>query len=101
MEVRCSVSRQVALFAFCAAGSSSRSRRVASATPGPGGWDNLGQGATPTASALNGAVYALTPARRACCTPGGAFTDAGGDATADYLAQWSRRSLEEGRLARR
>jgi hypothetical protein len=60
----------------------------ASATPGPGGWDNLGTGATPTTAALNGAVYAYNADAPGLLYVGGAFTDAGGNATADYIAGW-------------
>jgi len=61
----------------------------ASATPGPGGWDNLGTGATPTTPALNGAVYALNAAAPGLVYAGGAFTDAAGIADADYIASWN------------
>jgi hypothetical protein len=61
----------------------------ASATPGPGGWDNLGSGATPTTDALNGAVYALNTDAPGVLYVGGAFTDAGGNAGADYIASWN------------
>jgi hypothetical protein len=61
----------------------------ASATPGPGGWDNLGTGATPTTSALNGAVYSYNNDAPGVLYAGGAFTDAGGDANADYIASWN------------
>jgi hypothetical protein len=61
----------------------------ASATPGPGGWDNLGTGATPTTSALNGAVYAYNTGAPGVLYAGGAFTDAGGNADADYIASWN------------
>ena len=60
----------------------------AAATPGPGGWDNLGTGSSPTKRALNGAVYALD-ASGAVLYAGGAFTDAGGNPTADYIARWN------------
>ena len=39
------------------------------ATPGPGGWDNLGTGTGPATAALNGAVYSLnSDAPGACST---------------------------------
>ena len=60
----------------------------ASATPGPGGWDNLGTGATPTTAALNGAVYAYNSSAPGVLYAGGAFTDAGGNANADSIASW-------------
>jgi hypothetical protein len=61
----------------------------ASATPGPGGWDNLGTGATPATHALNGGVYALNTDAPGVLYVGGAFTDAGGDPNADYIASWN------------
>jgi hypothetical protein len=61
----------------------------ASATPGPGGWDNVGSAGTPAAPALNGATYALNVDSPAVLYAGGAFTDAGGDPGADYLARWN------------
>jgi hypothetical protein len=70
-----------ALFALLATG--------ASATTGPGGWDNLGTGATPTTHALNGGVYALNANAPGLLYAGGAFTDAGGDPNADYIASWN------------
>ena len=60
----------------------------AAATPGPGGWDNVGTGSSPTKRALNGAVYALE-ANGGVLYAGGAFTDAGGNPTADYIARWN------------
>jgi hypothetical protein len=80
--------RHSLLLLLCA-GAGVELSQFASATPGPGGWDNLGTGATATASALNGAVFALTPGSTGVLYAGGAFTDAGGDPTADFLAQWS------------
>jgi hypothetical protein len=61
----------------------------ASATTGPGGWDNLGTGATPTTHALNGGVYALNANAPGLLYVGGAFTDAGGDSNADSIASWN------------
>ena len=61
----------------------------ASAAPGPDGWNNLGTGATTTTSALNGAVYALNTDAPGVLYVGGAFTDAGGNAAADYIASWN------------
>jgi len=61
----------------------------APAAPGPGGWERLGTGATPTTPALNGAVYALNADAPGVIYAGGAFTDAGGNPTADYVAKWS------------
>ncbi len=60
----------------------------ASATPGPGGWDNLGNGATPTSSAFIDVVYALNSDAPGVLYAGGRFIDAGGDPSADFLAQW-------------
>ncbi len=61
----------------------------AAATSGPGGWDNIGNGPTPTASAFNGTVSVLAPGASGVLYAGGPFTDAGGDPGADHLAQWS------------
>jgi hypothetical protein len=61
----------------------------AAATPGPGGWDNLGTGADTTKRALNGAVYALNTDAPGVLYAGGAFTDAGGNPSADYIARWN------------
>ena len=61
----------------------------ASATTGPGGWDNLGTGATPTTHALNGGVYALNANAPGLLYAGGAFTDTSGDPNADYIASWN------------
>jgi len=58
------------------------------ATPGPGGWDNLGSGPSGR-SALNGTVDALNVDASGVLYAGGAFTDAGGDANADYIAKWT------------
>ncbi len=76
--------RRVALFALVLAALAAG----ASATPGPGGWDNLGHGATPTSYAFNSAVLALNSDAPGVLYAGGQFTDAGGDLGADYLAQW-------------
>jgi hypothetical protein len=56
---------------------------------GPGGWTQLGNGGTPTTSALNGSVYSLDADTSGVLYVGGAFTDAGGDRNADYIARWS------------
>jgi hypothetical protein len=55
---------------------------------GPGGWDHLGTGATPTSKSLNLVADALL------ATPGGLyvggkFTDAGGIPNADRIAKWN------------
>jgi hypothetical protein len=60
---------------------------VASAT-GPGGWSHLGVG-KPGTSSLNGAVYALNSSAPGVLFVGGAFTSAGGDAKAAYIARWN------------
>jgi hypothetical protein len=62
---------------------------AAALATGPGGWDHLGHGATPTDSALNGTVYALNADNPGILYAGGAFTDAAGHANADYLAKWN------------
>src|SRR5689334_18333503 len=61
----------------------------ASATAGPGGWDHLGHGATATTPSLNGTVSAFNGEAPGVLYVGGAFTDAGGDPNADYIASWS------------
>jgi len=61
----------------------------ASLATGPGGWDHLGNGGSPTLSALNGPVYALNADNAGILYAGGAFTNAGGKANADYIAKWN------------
>jgi hypothetical protein len=61
----------------------------ASATPGPGGWDHLGHGATATTPSLNATVSAFNADAPGVLYVGGAFTDAGGDPNADSIASWS------------
>ncbi len=56
---------------------------------GPGGWDHLGHGSTAALPALNGATYALNSDNPGILYAGGAFTDAGGNANADYIARWN------------
>jgi hypothetical protein len=58
------------------------------AAPLPGGWEQVGAGATPGQSALNGIVWALNTDRPGVMYVGGNFTDAGGNPNADYIAQW-------------
>ncbi len=60
---------------------------VALAT-GPGGWNHLGNGGSPTTAALNGHVDALNSDNPGILYVGGPFTNAGGKANADYLAKW-------------
>ncbi len=55
---------------------------------GPGGWDHLGVGATPSLSALNGKVDALYNAGSTALYAGGVFTSAGGDPAATMIARW-------------
>jgi hypothetical protein len=55
---------------------------------GPGGWDHLGTGATPTTAALNGAVRAFDTGGAGTLIAGGSFTDAGGNPNADHIAAW-------------
>jgi len=51
-------------------------------------WDHLGNGGTPGTAPLNGSVTALH-ADGASLYVGGTFTDAGGVASADYVAKWN------------
>jgi hypothetical protein len=74
------VTASVALFALATG---------ASGTAGPGGWDHLGHGATATTPSLNGTVSALNADAPGVLYVGGAFTDAGGDPNADYIAAWT------------
>jgi hypothetical protein len=53
-----------------------------------GGWNHLGDGGGPSLAAFNGAVYALNADNPGVLYAGGAFTDAGGHANADYVARW-------------
>ena len=53
---------------------------------GPGGWDRVGAGSTPS---LNGAVYALNSDNSGTLYVGGAFTSAGGHTNARYIARWN------------
>jgi PKD repeat protein len=68
------------------------SATVASAT-GPGGWDHLGTGVTPTSGSLDGRVDALISVRQFAQIPdsiyaGGVFTSAGGNAATAMIARW-------------
>ncbi len=87
MEARVRRSLRVALFAL-SIGVVVALTAGASATPGPGGWDNLGTGSKPTSSAFVDAVYALNSDAPGVLYAGGRFIDAGGDLSADFLAQW-------------
>ncbi len=62
--------------------------RGSAAAPLPGGWEQVGNGATATSPALNGIVLALNTDKPGVMYVGGNFTDAGGDPNADYIAQW-------------
>ena len=62
---------------------------LGAAATGPGGWDHLGNGGTSALPALNGAVYALNADDPGVLFVGGAFTNAGGHATADHIARWN------------
>jgi hypothetical protein len=77
------------LTAFAAAGLLAVAAAVGA---GPGGWDHLGTGSTPTFPSLNGAVDALHVESSGELLVGGAFTDAGGDANADSIARWDGRA---------
>ena len=54
---------------------------------GPGGWDHVGSGAASGSASLNSRVSALAPGDGALLV-GGAFTDAGGRANGDRVAEW-------------
>ena len=56
---------------------------------GPGGWDHLGVGATSATPSLNGPVYALNADAPGVLLVGGAFTSAGGNASAVRIATWN------------
>jgi hypothetical protein len=56
---------------------------------GPGGWDHLGDGGSPSTSSLNGAVRALNADAPGVLYVSGAFTDAGGIPDADHIAMWN------------
>ena len=56
---------------------------------GPGGWDALGNGGLAGTRSLNGAVRALHADGPGLLYAGGSFTDAGGNASADYIATWN------------
>ena len=87
MEARVRRSLRVALFAL-SIGFVVALTAGASATPGPGGWDNLGTGSKPTSPAFVDVVYALNSDAPGVLYAGGRFIDAGGDLSADFLAQW-------------
>jgi trimeric autotransporter adhesin len=55
---------------------------------GPGGWDHLGQGATPGSDSLNLSASALEVTPGALYV-GGKFTNAGGIENADRIAKWN------------
>jgi len=59
-----------------------------SAWAGVNGWDHVGNGGTPGTTSLNGNVYAFH-ADGTDLYVGGSFTNAGGVASADYIAKWS------------
>src|SRR4029077_8101268 len=61
----------------------------AAAGSGSGGWDHLGHVGSPAAPALNGHVTALNANDPGVLFVGGSFTNAGGNADADYLARWN------------
>jgi hypothetical protein len=56
---------------------------------GPGGWDHLGHGGSDNHPALNDHVTSLNADNPGILYVGGPFTNAGGKANADYLAQWN------------
>ena len=55
---------------------------------GVNGWDHVGNGAAPGTTSLNGNVYSLLAVGTDLYV-GGAFTNAGGVASADSIAKWS------------
>ncbi len=55
---------------------------------GPGGWDHVGVGASPSSASLNGTVSALNTDKPGVLYAGGNFTSAGGDTTARRIAAW-------------
>ena len=61
---------------------------ASAAAAGPGGWDHLGTGATPSLSALNDKVDSLLNVSSTALYAGGAFTGAGGDPAARMIARW-------------
>ena len=56
---------------------------------GHGGWDHVGHGSEASKPALNGKVSALNTQRAGYLYAGGTFTNAGGKAGADLIAQWN------------
>jgi hypothetical protein len=80
----------------CAVGLVLGSGTLAVAT-GPGGWDHLGTGATPSSAALDGRVDALISVPHVGTIPdsmyaGGVFTRAGGSSAAAMIARWDGES---------
>jgi hypothetical protein len=55
---------------------------------GPEGWQRVGVGVPASASSLNAAVNALSTDAAGTLLVGGAFQNAGGVASADYVAKW-------------
>jgi hypothetical protein len=60
----------------------------AAVATGPGDWDHLGNHGSAGVPALNGSVTALNSDNPGILYVGGTFTNAGGHANADHLAQW-------------
>ena len=56
---------------------------------GPGGWDHLGAGVTPSSPSLNGDALVLNTDLPGQLLVGGKFTNAGGIADADRIASWN------------
>lgn len=56
---------------------------------GPGGWEHVGVGSTPTMQSLNGKVLALNTDNPGVLYAGGTFTSAGGHPNARYIARWN------------
>src|SRR5438045_3042927 len=62
---------------------------LAASAVGPGGWDHVGVGSTPTTASLNGKVFALNTDNPGVLYAGGTFTSAGGHTNARYIARWN------------
>jgi hypothetical protein len=56
---------------------------------GPGGWSHLGTGGKAGTAPLNDAVYALNSQNPGVLYAGGAFTSAGGNPGAAFIARWN------------
>ena len=61
----------------------------ASGTPGAGGWDQVGQGSSPTKPALNGSVLALVRIGGGDFSAGGTFTAPNTGSASNYISVWA------------